>query len=114
MKGATHLKNWNKNSKDSSKRTFFFPSFNFSFYSSAALRFLFPLHPRLTKGFLQIQPCLQGVCKKMSKYHLQQEVCKAACAGTLSAPETAQSLSLTSLFFILFQKQEKVPLTVSK
>lgn len=50
----------------------------------------------------------------MSKYHLQQEVCKAACADTLSAPETAQSLFLTSPYFILFQEQEKLPLTVSK
>lgn len=49
----------------------------------------------------------------MSKYRLQQEVCKAACAGILSAPETAQSLFLTSPYVILFQEQEKLPLTVN-
>lgn len=73
--------------------------------SSFSLTVLFTR--RLTKGFLHTQPCLQGVCKKMSKYHPLQEVCKAACAGTLSAPETAQSLSLTSPFFILCQRKRE-------
>lgn len=82
----------------------------FILFSSLSVAFTW-----LTKGFLQIQRHLQGVCKKMSKYHLRQEVCRSCrCRHSVSARDSTVAPPLTCPFFISLQKQETVPLTVSK
>lgn len=90
----------------------FFISFNFSFQSSAAFSFSITF-TRLTKGVLQIEPRLQGVCKKMSKYHLPAgSVQSRLCRHSVSSWDS--TVPWLNLFSSCSRNRRKLPLTVSK
>lgn len=67
--------------------------------------FYFPFHFSLTLQMLFLSAGAGLNADAAPKYHLQLSLCRAACAGTLSAPETTQQPRTWGFFFpISFQK----------
>lgn len=112
VNGAMLLKNWSKNCKNSSKRILFI-SLHTSFLSSFVIPF-FIASTWMTKGFLQIQACLQGSVKRCQNIISSGKCAKLPVQALCQLLRQRTLSSCLPLFSSCSRKKAKVPLTISK